>query len=88
VVTGPLTHGWPVRASYDVIFLNGAMEILPAGLASQLKDGGRLVAIVGQPPTTRAVLYRAVAGNVSGWPVFDAGAALLPGFAEPPAFVF
>jgi hypothetical protein len=29
-----------------------------------------------------------VGGNVSGWPVFDAAAALLPGFAEPPTFVF
>ena len=55
---------------------------------SQIEDGGRLVAIVGRPPTSRAMLYRSVAGDLSGWPIFDAGAPLLPGFAEPPAFVF
>jgi hypothetical protein len=34
------------------------------------------------------MLYRAVGGEVSGWPIFDAAAPLLPGFAAPPAFVF
>jgi protein-L-isoaspartate(D-aspartate) O-methyltransferase len=88
VVTGPLTQGWLAQAPYDVIFLNGASEIMPAEPARQLRDGGRLAAIVGRPPTSRAMLYRCVAGDVSGWPVFDAAAPLLPGFAEPPAFVF
>jgi protein-L-isoaspartate(D-aspartate) O-methyltransferase len=88
VVTRPLTQGWPAQAPYEVIFLNGATEIMPAELASQLADGGRLVAVVGRPPTSRAMVYRRVAGDVSGWPAFDAAAPLLPGFAEPPAFVF
>jgi protein-L-isoaspartate(D-aspartate) O-methyltransferase len=88
VVTGPLTQGWPPQAPYDVIFLDGSTEIMPRELASQLTDGGRLVAIVGRAPTSRAMLYRCVAGDVSGWPIFDAGAPLLPGFTEPPAFVF
>jgi protein-L-isoaspartate(D-aspartate) O-methyltransferase len=88
VVTGRLPQGCPAQAPYDVIFLNGATEIMPAELTSQIEDGGRLVAIVGRPPTSRAMLYRSVAGDVSGWPIFDAGAPLLPGFAEPPAFVF
>jgi hypothetical protein len=34
------------------------------------------------------MVYRSVAGDVSGWPVFDAAAPPLPGFAKPPAFVF
>ncbi len=42
----------------------------------------------GPPPTSRAMVYRSAGGDVSGWPVFDAAAPLLPGFAEPPAFVF
>jgi hypothetical protein len=29
-----------------------------------------------------------VGADVSGWPVFDAAAPLLPGFAAPAAFVF
>jgi hypothetical protein len=34
------------------------------------------------------MVYRCVGGEISGWPVFDAAAPLLPGFAAPPAFVF
>ncbi len=88
VVSGPLTEGWPLEAPYDVIVLNGATEVAPQALFHQLRDGGRLVCIKGRPPAGRAMLYRAVGGDVSGWPIFDAAAPLLPGFAAPAAFVF
>jgi protein-L-isoaspartate(D-aspartate) O-methyltransferase len=88
LVTGPLPQGWPPRAPYDVIFLNGASEIAPRALFGQLKDQGRLIAVIGRPPATRAMLYRSIGGNVSGWPVFDASAPILPGFAAPAEFVF
>lgn len=88
VVAGPLTGGWSAAAPYDVIVLDGATEVVPDALCRQLKDGGRLVAVVGRAPVSRAMLYRAVKGDVSGWPIFDAAAPLLPGFAAPPAFVF
>ena len=88
VVTGPLAQGWPAAAPYDVIFVNGATEILPQALTRQLKEGGRLVAVLGRAPVGQAMLYRRVGGEVSGWPIFDAAAPLLPGFTAPPAFVF
>ena len=88
VVTGPLAQGWPAEAPYDVIFLNGAIEIEPQALFGQLRDGGRLVAVKGRAPASQAMLYRSVNGDVSGWPIFDAAAPLLPGFAAPPTFVF
>jgi protein-L-isoaspartate(D-aspartate) O-methyltransferase len=88
VVTGPLTQGWQADARYDVIFVNGATEVVPHALCRQLADGGRLVAVVGRAPMGRATLYRAVGGDVSGWPIFDAAAPLLPGFAAVQAFVF
>jgi protein-L-isoaspartate(D-aspartate) O-methyltransferase len=88
VVSGPLTEGWQAAAPYDVIFVNGASENRPQALCRQIKDGGRLVAVVGRAPVGRAMLYRAVDGDVSGWPIFDAAAPRLPGFAAPPAFVF
>jgi len=88
VVTGPLAQGWPAAAPYDVIFVNGATEILPQALTRQLKEGGRLVAVLGRAPVGQAMLYRRVGGEVSGWPIFDAAAPLLPGFTSPPAFVF
>jgi protein-L-isoaspartate(D-aspartate) O-methyltransferase len=88
VVTGALTEGWQRDAPYDVVFVNGATESMPRTLCGQLKDGGRLVAVVGRAPVSRAMLYCSVQGDVSGRPIFDAAAPLLPGFAAPPAFVF
>lgn len=87
VVTGPLTAGWPAGAPYDVILLEGATEIAPRNLFPQLRDGGRLLCIEGRNPG-KAMAYRSVAGDVTGRPIFDAAAPLLPGFVEPPAFVF
>jgi protein-L-isoaspartate(D-aspartate) O-methyltransferase len=93
VVTGPLTGGWrpkapQVSAPYDVIFVNGAIEVVPHALCAQLKEGGRLLVVSGRAPNGRAMVYRSVADDASGWPIFDAAAPLLPGFAKPPAFVF
>ncbi len=88
VVRGPLTAGWPAAAPYDLILLDGAIEVAPDGFAGQLKPGGRLAAIFGRPPAAKAMIYRLVEGHLVGRPIFDAAAPLLPGFAAPPAFVF
>lgn len=88
VVTGTLSLGYPAQAPYDAILLNGAAEVVPRGLLEQLRDGGRLVAVVGRPPASRAMQYLAAAGQARGVPLFDAAAPALPGFAEPPTFVF
>jgi len=86
-VAGPLTAGWPAAAPYDVILVEGATEILPRALFSQLRESGRLLCVQGRTPG-KAMLYRSIAGDVSGRVIFDAAASLLPGFVEPPAFVF
>jgi len=88
VVVGPLTGGWPAGAPYDVILLNGAAEVVPDDLGRQLKPGGRIVGIGGHPPATKATIYYPIEGKLAGRPIFDASARLLPGFVQPPAFVF
>lgn len=88
VETGPLTAGYPARAPYDVILLQGASEIEPQSLFPQLRDGGRLVCVRGGVSGGKAVVYRRAGDDVSGWPAFDATASVLPGFAAAPAFVF
>ena len=88
VVTGPLIEGWPAAAPYDAILLNGSTEIEPQALLRQLKDGGRLVGVRGRGGAGKAVLARAFGREVSGRPIFDAAAPLLPGFAQPAVFVF
>ena len=88
VVSGALPDGWQAGAPYDVIFVNGAAEVVPDRLLRQLAEGGRLVGVVGRAPASKAVLYLASGGQASALPIFDAAAPPLPGFAEPPAFVF
>lgn len=88
VVSGALTDGWPAGAPYDVILVNGAVEQVPNQLLRQLAEGGRLVGVVGRAPASKATLYLASGGQASALPIFDAAAPALPGFAEPPAFVF
>ena len=85
---GPLTAGWAVAGPYDVIVLEGATEVVPHALCAQLKDGGRLVCVLGSGPGSQGMLYRRSGDEVGGRPVFDAAAPLLPGFAKEPAFAF
>jgi protein-L-isoaspartate(D-aspartate) O-methyltransferase len=88
VVTGPLVGGWPAAAPYDVILLDGAVEDVPQALLRQLKDGGRLVGVVGRAPLSKAMLFRSTGVESSSRLIFDATAPALPGFAKPLAFVF
>lgn len=88
VVSGPLVDGWPSAAPYDLILLEGATEIEPQAFCRQLKDGGRLVCVLGSGPGAAAMLYRRSGDEIGGRPVFSAAAAVLPGFVKPPAFVF
>lgn len=88
VVSGPLTAGWPQGAPYDAILLEGRAEIVPDALLAQLKDGGRLLAVVGGGAMGKATIYRMAGCRATAQPLFDAAAPLLPGFVKPAEFVF
>ncbi len=88
VVTGDLTAGWPVAAPYDAIVVNGAVEDAPRALCRQLKDGGRLVCVVGTGRSGKATMFRRSGDESGSRAIFDAAAPLLPGFAKPAAFAF
>lgn len=89
VATGPLAAGWLARGPYDAIVLEGATEVEPRTLFPQLREGGRLVCVRGGGSAAgKAMVYRRVGAEISGWPVFDAAATVLPGFTATPAFVF
>src|SRR5438034_7872425 len=47
---GDAARGWDAAAPYDVIVLTGSTPVVPGSLLRQLKVGGRLFAIVGDPP--------------------------------------
>ena len=88
VVSGALTGGWPQSSPYDAIVLDGATEIPPETFLSQLKEGGRLVCVLGGGPGSKAMLYCRSGDELGGRPIFDATAAVLPGFAKTPVFAF
>ncbi len=88
VVTGPIEAGCADKAPYDVILLDGAVEAVPDALFAQLKEGGRLVGIVGYGRAAPAMLYTKADGDIGGRPVFNAHVQPLPGFRKPAEFVF
>jgi protein-L-isoaspartate(D-aspartate) O-methyltransferase len=86
--SGPLSEGWPQAAPYNVIVLEGATEIAPHKLCDQLKDGGRLVCVLGGGPGAKAMVYTRSGDDVGARPLFNANAPVLPGFAQKPVFAF
>ena len=88
VVSGPLVDGWPQGGAYDAILLEGATEVEPQAICRQLKDGGRLVCVLGSGPGATAMLYRRGGEEMGGRSIFGASATVLPGFVKPPVFAF
>ena len=92
VIERALTSGAPEAGPFDVILLNGAVPEVPDTLIAQLKEGGRLCAIIagreGRPRQGKATLFVKVDCEASGLPHFDANARSLPGFAPSPSFTF
>jgi protein-L-isoaspartate(D-aspartate) O-methyltransferase len=90
-VEGILPQGHEPGAPYDVILLNGSVPDVPETLVAQLREGGRLVAVLTRGPNMRqgkAYCFVKVRGEASGVPHFDAGAPPLPGFVPAPSFTF
>jgi protein-L-isoaspartate(D-aspartate) O-methyltransferase len=88
VVGGSLEEGYPSEGPYDAILLEGAVEEIPQAMFDQLKEGGRLLAVVGYGRAASAMVFLRTAGAVSGRSIFNAHVQPLPGFRRPPAFVF
>ena len=88
VVDGDLTAGTPLQGPFDVIFLNGAVEIIPDGLLDQLAEGGRLVAVKNSDGIGKTMVSERQGELFSTRELFDAAIPLLPGFAKSPGFVF
>jgi protein-L-isoaspartate(D-aspartate) O-methyltransferase len=88
VVEGPLNEGYAAEAPYDVIFVGGAVDEIPETLFAQLRDGGRLVAVVGQGNSGIVQIFLNTGGTISGRRAFNAAVRPLPGFEREPAFQF
>jgi len=86
VLRGALEAGAPAQAPFDAILLEGAVPQVPKDLLEQLKDGGRLVAVIADGAFGRAQVWRRTGKACDARSAFDAGAEPLPGFAHKAEF--
>ena len=86
VIAGKLADGAPKAGPYDVIVLQGAVEVISDALLAQLKEGGRIGAIFMEGALGVARIGYKIDGVVTWRQAFNAAAPVLPGFAAHRAF--
>jgi protein-L-isoaspartate(D-aspartate) O-methyltransferase len=90
VVQGNGAQGWDKGdAQYDVIVVSGSLPVLPDAFLKQLKVGGRLFVIVGEPPVMSAQLItRTSDTGYDTVKVFETDVKPLREAVLPPQFTF
>ncbi len=89
LVTGDAALGWPAAGPYDVILVGGSLPFLPAELREQLTIGGRLLAVIGEPPVMTATLVIRVSGQAfNSVGLFETSIPPLRNARQPERFVF
>jgi len=87
--TGDAARGWDRHAPYDAIVVTGSVPVLPDAFPKSLRPGGRLIAVVGEPPVMEAQLITcATAGAYSTTGLFETCIAPLKNAVQPERFVF
>lgn len=84
VVTGPLAAG--AAGPFDVVIIEGGVEEIPAAIADQIKDGGRIAAVFMQGALGTARIGFKAEGRITWRFAFNATAPVLPGFAKARVF--
>lgn len=77
---GPLNEGAAQHGPYDVIILQGGVGELPAAIAEQLKDGGRVACLFMEGALGTAKIGHKSGGHISWRFAFNATAPVLPGY--------
>lgn len=88
IVEGALEHGHVEAAPYDVLFIDGAVEAVPAALVEQLQIDGRVVGGLDDRGVTRLASGRRSAGGFAFTPFAESECVPLPGFARVRSFTF
>lgn len=88
VVMAPLSKGAPKQGPFDVIILEGAVEVIPQGIIDQLSDGGRLVCVRADEGTSQGYIMTHSGDAVGGRRFCDAFVPALPGFQAERGFEF
>jgi protein-L-isoaspartate(D-aspartate) O-methyltransferase len=88
LAVGDGARGWG-DAAYDAIVLTGSTPVLPEAFLAQLNPGGRVFAVVGEPPVMIAQLVRWIAADaVAKRSLFETVVDPLKNAAAPPRFAF
>jgi protein-L-isoaspartate(D-aspartate) O-methyltransferase len=87
-MAGPHKDGAPQHGPFDLIFVNGAISEPPKAWREQLRDGGKLLAIILSGPAGKATLFVRQGDTLNGRNIFDATAPHLPGFEGRKSFAF
>ena len=88
VVEAPLDQGPTGSQTFDVVMVEGALEVVPETLLDRIKDGGRLVALVREGATASAKVYVRAGSDVAARTEFDANLPLLEIVKRDQEFVF
>jgi protein-L-isoaspartate(D-aspartate) O-methyltransferase len=86
VVSAPFEKAAADHGPFDAVLVNGALELEPTALFQHLKEGGRLVVVMGAGRSGRVMRYTKSQGHVSGMAVLDASAPLLEAFRKSEQF--
>jgi protein-L-isoaspartate(D-aspartate) O-methyltransferase len=87
--TGDAARCWDQHGPYDVIVLTGSVPVLPENFQRSLNPGGRLLAVVGDPPAMQARLISCTyAGAYHPVTLFETSIAPLKNAQQPQRFVF
>ncbi len=86
IMSGDLTAGAAKSGPYDIILIQGAVEMVPDVLLEQLREGGRIACIFAEGALGVVRIGHKIDGNVNWRYAFNASAPVLPGFHKPPAF--
>jgi protein-L-isoaspartate(D-aspartate) O-methyltransferase len=85
---GDAINGWHIDNRYDVIILTGSVPSLQPNFQQQLKEGGALFAIVGEPPVMQAKLInRITEEKIETQTLFETSIPPLIGASKPASFV-
>ena len=83
---GPLTEGAAEHGPYNVIIVEGGIEVLPDALSEQLREGGRIVCLFMENALGTVCVGHKLDGRISWRYAFNASAPVLPGFARAAEF--
>lgn len=79
---------WTAHAPYSLVLIDGAIDVLPAGLSACMADGARVVTGLRSRGVTRLALSRRVHGELLLTTLAEADFAMLPDFAAKPSWSF